>query len=298
MMRIIPKWRIAAALILLTALGTTACDKLGHGDDPTAPGPLPSGSTIIYGALGASDVIGFGSSVPCLPYADCAEGKGYVFVAARTLRGQSFTVNLSSLGLPTATISRAFQELGLRYNHSVLFNIIDSELPFVPREATVYSVFTGANDVNVITAALGGGAGGSNPAAFIDQQVQNFTNDYTTLFNGLRDRSPGVRIILLNVPNVGAMPFLASASPAQRQAAQRASVGMTKNAVNPFATQGARVIDVMCTAQLYQASYLSSDGFHPNDAGYAILANEVVRAITSATYPAPQASCPQMAVVP
>jgi lysophospholipase L1-like esterase len=291
--------RIGAILLLLIALGTTACDKPGQGDDDsTAPSPLPAGSTISYSALGASDVTGVGSSAPCLPFADCPNGKGYVFVAAQMLRTQGFTVNVSNLGIPTATISRAFQELGLRHNHTVVSNIIDNELPFVPGNATMISVFTGANDVNVITAALGGGAGGTNPAGYIDQQVQNFAGDYTTLVNGLRSRAPSARLILLNVPNLGAMPFLASATLAQRQAAQRAAVGMTKNAVNPLVSQGARVIDVMCAAPLYLASSLASDGLHPNDAGYALLANEVVRAIKDGAYPSPQASCPQMTVVP
>ena len=45
-------------------------------------------------------------------------------------------------------------------------------------------------------------------------------------------------------------------------------------------------------------SIYSSDGFHPNDAGYAYIASEVVRAATLASYPAPQSSCAAMTVVP
>ena len=48
----------------------------------------------------------------------------------------------------------------------------------------------------------------------------------------------------------------------------------------------------MCEPRLYQPAQLSSDGFHPNDAGYAILADEVVRATTSSAYPAPKSQVP------
>jgi hypothetical protein len=37
---------------------------------------------------------------------------------------------------------------------------------------------------------------------------------------------------------------------------------------------------------------------HPNDAGYAFISSEVVKAITSSSYPAPQASCAGMTIVP
>jgi hypothetical protein len=35
----------------------------------------------------------------------------------------------------------------------------------------------------------------------------------------------------------------------------------------------------------------------PNDAGYAYMASEVVRAITSSAYPAPQSNCAAMTLV-
>ena len=67
-----------------------------------------------------------------------------------------------------------------------------------------------------------------------------------------------------------------------------------------FHPPGARLghsLHLMCDARLYQPSIYSSDGFHPNDAGYAILAGEVVQAATSSSYPAPQGSCAQTTLV-
>jgi len=54
------------------------------------------------------------------------------------------------------------------------------------------------------------------------------------------------------------------------------------------------VVDLMCDPRLYQASNLSSDGFHPNDAGYSLLGAEIAKAVTSASYPVPKPSCAQM----
>ena len=81
--------------------------------------------------MGASDVTGVGSSVPCLPYTDCPDGRGYAFVAARTLRGQGFTVNVTNLGIPTGVISRASRICGNQLGRTVLGNFINQEAPFV-----------------------------------------------------------------------------------------------------------------------------------------------------------------------
>jgi lysophospholipase L1-like esterase len=288
----------AAALVLAFGIGTTACDKLGLDEkDPTAPSPVTPKTPIRYTAVGASDVVGIGSSLPCLNlFGDCPDGKGYVFVAAKSLRADGFTVTVTNRGIPTATISGTFQQLGARYGHEVVGNLLDGELPFVPRDSTLVTVFAGGNDVNVIMAALGGGAGGSNQTAFIDQEVQNFGIDFATLIDGLRDRiGTSGRIVALNLPNLARLPYRVSAPRQEREAAQRASVGITTS-INAMTARGVRVIDLMCMASLYLPSSLSSDGFHPSDAGYALIAAEVVRAVTAASFPTPSASCPQMSM--
>jgi len=293
-----PKLRIVAALAVLTVLGGAGCDKLGLGDDNPAAPTDPTAQQIQYAALGASDVSGVGSSSLCLFLGDCPDGKGYVFVAAKTLRARGSTVTVTNLGIPTAVISRRFQTLGSQYGHFTAGNFIDAEAPLVPAAATLVTIFAGANDGNVITAALGGGAGGSDPNAYIDQQVRAFGDDYAMLLAAVRSRAASARIVVLNVPNLAGLPSLAGASLAQKQAAQRIAVRMTTTIINPMTTQNVRVIDLMCDPRLYQASNLSSDGFHPNDSGYAILADHVVRAATDTTFTNPQASCPQMALIP
>src|SRR5437764_5502973 len=292
-----PNRRIALGVVVtLLAYLTPACGKMGI-DSPTAPaGPPPPGSTIFYTAVGASDATGHGASVECFPFADCPNGTGYVPVTARELRAQGFAVTLLNLGIPTAVIGRDFETLGSQYNRTIAGNFIDQEMPFVAPNSTIVTVFAGGNEVNTITAALGGGAGGGDPDAFVDAQVRAFSADYATLIRGIRSRAPSARIIVLNLPNLAALPYLLRAPLAQRQAAQRASVGMTTTAINPLIGQQITVIDLMCDPRTSQAANYFSDGFHPNDQGYAFMAAEVVKAITS-QYPAPQASCAALRVV-
>jgi lysophospholipase L1-like esterase len=291
-----PILRIVVATVFM-AFATTACDKLGGGNPNTPTGPLPSGTTVVYTAVGASDTQGIGSSVPCFPFTDCPDGMGYPQIVTRQLKSRGFPVTLFNRGIPTAVIGRDFETLGQQYNRTIVGNFIDQEMPFVPTDSTLVTIFAGGNEVNTITAALGAGAGGGDPAGFIDRQVTAFANDYATLIGGIRDRASGARLIAVNPPNLAGMPFLAGASLAQRQAAQRASVGMAA-AVNALTSQGVTVIDLMCDSRTYLPSTYSSDGLHPSDAGYTFIAGEILSAATTSTYPPPRSSCPQNTVVP
>ena len=286
-------------MCLLCLLSVASCDKFGLGDvkNPVAPGPPSAGSAVIYTAIGASDANGVGSSMPCVPLDHTCSGMGYVQVTARQLTAQGFSVSLTNLGLPTAVIGRDFENLGQQFNRTIIGNFIDQEMPFIPRNTTVVTIFAGGNEVNTITAALGGGVGASDPNGYIDNQVKAFGADYTTLLNGVRDRAGSPRIVILNTPNMAGLPYLSGASAAQRQAAQRASVGMTRTVVNPLVSANTVVVDLMCDSRTYLRSNYSSDGLHPNDAGYAYMAAEVVRAVTSNAYPAPQSNCSAMSLV-
>jgi lysophospholipase L1-like esterase len=286
-------------LVVSVMVMSQGCDKLGLGKSPTEPsGPPTAGSTIVYSAVGASDANGVGSSAPCIPFDECTGGMGYVPVTARSLKTQGFNVTLLNLGIPTAVIGRDFQTLGQQYNRIIAGNFIDQEMAFVQPNATLVTIFAGINEVNVVTAALGGGAGGSDPNGYMDAQVRAFGADYTTLLAGIRTRAGSPRIVVLNVPNPAGLPYLAGTSLAQRQAAQRVAVAMTRTVVNPLLSSSIVVVDLMCDSRSYLPSFYSSDGLHPNDAGYAYIASEVVKAITVTSYPAPQNSCSAMTIVP
>ena len=134
---------------------------------------------------------------------------GYVPVTVRSLKSKNFAVKLMNLGIPTAVIGADFEAIGLQYGRTVLSNFITGEMPFVLTDSTVTTVFAGVNDVITVVSAIGGGAGGGNATAYIDAQIKAFTSDYSTLVAGIRARAPSTRIIVLNVPNVGALPYFA-----------------------------------------------------------------------------------------
>ncbi len=296
MTHVCPKLRIiVCALLLGIWLDTTGCDKLGLSDNsPSSPsGPPAAGSTINYSAIGASDAWGIGSSVPCA--IDCADGTGYVFVTERSLRSRGFTVNLTLLAIPTATLGPDFQILGNQYGHTVIGNLLDYG-PFVTRDATVVTVFAGGNDVEVIMSALGGGAGATNQTAFIDTKVQAFATDYAALLAAVRARSSTARIVVLNLPNFAGIPLHLGDPLPNERAVQRASVGITA-VINALTAQNVLVVDLMCDPRFYQGATYSSDGFHPSDAGYALISSLIVQAITSPSFPKPAASCAQMSLV-
>ena len=66
-------------------------------------------------------------------------------------------------------------------------------MPFVQPNATVVTIFAGINEVNTITAALGGGAGGNDTNGYIDAQVRAFGADYATLHRRHSRRAPDRR---------------------------------------------------------------------------------------------------------
>ena len=284
--------RIALAVL---ALMTTACGGSNSSASPTAP-TAPAGSTTIrYAALGASDANGVGGSVPCLPFTACENGTGYVPVLARLLRG-SREVTLINLGIPAAVLSPTIYDLGRRYGRDIPANFIDRQLPFVPADSTLITVLGGPNDVNAIGDAVSQGAAGQDVKGYLDTQIRAFGSDYDRLMQGLRTRAPNAFIVLINVPNMAALPYSAGYPLTARQVLQYVSVGVTRE-VNRQATGGVVVVDAMCDPQIYTASAFAGDGFHPNDAGYAHLAQRLLSVVNSGSS-STASSCSQMTAVP
>ena len=206
---------------------------------------------------------------------------------------EGFTLDVGA----AVALSRRILNLGMKYGRNDLIaNIADHKVPFILPTSTLITIFAGGNDVNVITGALGGGEGGTDRIGYINTQVAAFGQDFTAALQAIRERVPSARIVVLNLPNMAAMPFLANASRDHRLAAQMLSVGITSTVYNPLTSSGVVVVDLMCDARSYQASTYSGDGFHPTDVGYAWIAAELVAATTTA-YRAPAPSCPSMTSV-
>ena len=270
----------------------------GGGDSatPTAPSPPAPASPIRYTALGASDAVGVGASIVCIPLTQCDNGTGYVPLLAQRLRTNR-EVRLTNIGIPAAVLSPAIQQLAQAHGRDVPANIIDREVPFIPTDTTLLTILAGPNDVNALGDAIQRGAAGStDPRTYIEAQVQAWGADYDRMIRAARSRAPGAFMILLNVPNMAGLPYAAHYTTLQKQGLQAISVGFTRQ-VNRQGGAGIVVLDFMCDPQTYDRSRYSSDGFHPNDAGYAYIADRLLAVVNGATA-SPASSCAQMTLVP
>ena len=258
----------------------------------------PDNGSQVYTAVGASDAIAIGASVSCLPLVDCPSGTGYVQVIARQLSQSGGNLNLLNLGIPGAVLSPRIQQISQSYGPRVDFNFIQRELPFVDRESTVVTIFAGGNDTNVVGRSVSGESDG-DARAYVDAQVALFATEMRTLVDGIRERAPDARIVIANLPNFAGTPFTRSYTSLQRRVLQQISVGFSVDGINPLASrQNVAVVDLLCEERFYLSSSFSSDGFHPNDSGYMIMAEKMLAAIRSTSYPAPSASCGRMSLVP
>jgi lysophospholipase L1-like esterase len=243
----------------------------------------------VYTAIGASDAAGVGSSVVCIPFTACPDGRGYVPTLVRALQAAGRTVTLRNLGIPAQVLSPSIEALGERHGRDIPGNFLDQQLPFVARDSTLVTIFAGGNDANTIGTAIDRGAAGGDVAGYIQQQARSFGADYARLVSGVRDRAPSARVIVVNLPNLALLPYVAGRSASDRRIMQELAVALSREA-NGMASHGAVVVDLMCNARSYDAGSYSSDGFHPNDTGYQYLAGEVHRAVDGDPGP-PPAEC-------
>ena len=286
---------ILAPILVLALLA--GCKKTTEDEGGGGPGPSPQGAR--YTALGASDAIGVGGSVPCLPFTDCPGGTGYVPRVLRWLREDVASTQLTNIGLPGAVLSPDVQDIGNSVGIGINNNFLQHEAPFVPSSTTVVTIFAGGNDANTLATAIDRGAAGSTaPNAYIDAQVAAFADEMRELVSIVRGRAPSARIVVLNLPNFAGVPFAVGRPTRDRQWLQRLSVGFTVQGINTLIGQNVTVVDLLCNPRSYQGSTYSSDGFHPNDAGYAYIGDEVIKALAAGSAPPPAASCPQMTLVP
>lgn len=260
---------------------------------PTTNGPTEA---VFYTAIGASDGIGFGGSAPCFPFADCPNGTGYVQILARQLAANGRSVTLRNLSIPGAVMNRATEDLAESLGRDIPGNFVDQESPFVPANTTHVTIFAGGNDANNIALAAKS-RGGADPNAYVDAQIRQWGTDLEDLVARIRSRAANARIVALNLPNLAASPYLAANPPAERSLMQRVAVGLSDQ-VNALTSRGVLVVDLMCDARLYLPSNYYSDGFHPNDGGYAVFAELALPALRDGSNRAPSTTCAQRTLFP
>jgi lysophospholipase L1-like esterase len=286
---------LLAFLTLAVSVHFTSCTK----ENRSPAGPSPTSDTVIYSAMGASDAIGVGSTVVCVPFdPDCPNGTGYIYLLKRRLQSAGKTVTLLNRGVPGFVLSSAIQSLTRQVGRDdVLGTLIDNEVPFISADSTHVTAFAGANDANAIAQAVRSGLGGSDIRGFIDRQVQQWGTDFNDFTRRTKARAPNARIVVYNVPNLAGLPYVASLTSQERGILQYIAVGLTDR-INASTSQGVLVIDLMCDSRLYVGGNVSSDGFHPSDQGYQLMADLGYPALLNGSAPPPAGSCGQRTLVP
>ncbi|MCC7124750.1 MAG: SGNH/GDSL hydrolase family protein [Acidobacteria bacterium] len=251
--------------------------------------------------LGASDGIGVGGSIVCAPFdLGCENGTGYAQTLRRRLQADGRTVTYNNLSVPGYVLSNAIVELAQRSGRSdTPGTFIDRYTPFIPPTTTVITLFVGGNDANIIGSAVNAGLGGTGSGVrdFVDAQVRQWGNDLGDLIARIRTRAPNARIVAYNLPNLALAPYIASRPVSEKGVMQRIATGLADQ-VNALTSRGVLVVDMMCDARVVQASSFASDGFHPSDAGYALMADIAYSAVANGSAATPQSSCPVRTAVP
>lgn len=288
----------AGVFLVTSFLFVSACTR-----KPETPvGPSPDPNIVVYTAIGASDTIGVGGSVPCVPFdPGCPSGTGYVYLLKRRLQSDGKSVTLNNRGVPGAVLSPTIQQLTQAVGRNdVLSNFIDQAVPFVPTNTTHITVFAGGNDANAIAQATRAGLGGTTPndfRAYIDRQVQQWGVDLEEFIRRVRARAPSARIVAYNLPNLAGLPYVNRASGDERGALQRIALGLSDR-INALAAQNVLVVDLLCDARVYNPANVSSDGFHPSDSGYQLFADLAYAPLNTGSAPAPAPACPQRSLAP
>ncbi len=287
-------------LMLALSLGLAACSTAS---DQVM---LSSPTLTRYTALGASDAVGFNASISCDGPAnqagtrpqrsdplDCPNGTGYVPRLAQALPPPVQLINLGRSGAVLSPRTQALQD-------SIPANLLQDQLPRIPTDSTLITIWVGGNDTNAITlAAVRLAVEGGDPLPFIEQQIRQFAADYQTLLQAIRVRAPQARIGVANLPNFAQIPLGQQQPSSVRQLLATVSVGLSQQAINPLSRQGIPVVDVLCDRRAYRRESFFpgplADGFHPNDQGYANLAQAFLQTLQQPT--PPQTRCPPFSSV-
>ncbi len=286
----------ALTILVTLAASATACSR--GPESPTSPSPGGTGTAVSYTVLGASDGIGYGSSIVCAPFdLGCENGTGYAQTLRRRLTADGSAVSYVNLSVPGAVLSPAIVGLATQIGREVPGNFVERYPPFVPPGTTVVTIFAGGNDANIIGEAVSAGLGGGDVRGFIDNQVRQWGNDFVELVTRVRARAPNARIVAYNLPNLAGAPYLAGRSTIQKSVMQRIATGLADQ-VNAQTSRNVLVVDLMCDPRIVQPSSFSGDGFHPSDAGYALMAELGYPAVVNGTASMPAPSCPSRTLVP
>jgi len=297
------------AALVVSAACFAGCAS-GGGNSVLTPPPKPPPA--FYTAIGASDAVGYGASKPCTtavppdgpadPTCLGTSGTGYVPLLARRLGSG---VTLDDLGYSGAVLGPdilatvnsygfAGSPTVCRPTQNYPTDFLTTELPLVSASSTLVTIFAGGNDTIGLINAVGCGAGGTTLAqqvAYLQVEIGTFRNDLAKLIAGVKSVAPHAKIVIANLPNFSLIPIGLAQSTGTQQGLAYLSTQLDAQVINPLASSGIAVADLLCNPQSYVATNFYSDGFHPNDAGYALFAQQFYAQAAAVSPAPPQTTC-------
>jgi len=307
--------RLYSGLLIASALAAVSLAACS-GSSSTPPTAAKTQTLYVgYTAIGASDAVGYGASVPCanpptIANPTCPGGTGYVPDLVNLFTKAGANVTLNDLGISGAVVGPDILSLVNMYGavgtsdacqprtqgvDAYPADFITNELPNVTGKETLITIFAGGNDTNGIAnaaACLSATESASQVQAFVTNEITAFGSDLFTLVAQVHAKAPSAKIVVANLPNFSQIPVGQAQSAAAQQLLAAISVGIDLDVIdNNAPTYGIPVVDLLCNPQSYVPANFYTDGFHPDDAGYAAFAAAFYAQITATTPAAPSTTC-------
>ena len=227
-----------------------------------------AGPRVNYVALGDSLTYGFGASRICAPAelqpldGPCRDATNFppLFMKFAGYKGAS----LQNLAVNGATLS----------------DVLRNQIPRIAPDATLITLYVGMNDLRILVNASDGATAA---------QIRTFRSDLARAIREIRRRSPRSRLILANVPNAAYLPWFERKFPGSKARLFKLS-NLIDVEINRAAGSEIGVVDLLCDSRSYEPDRLS-DGAHPNDAGYAGIAEKFSKLLATPRPSKPAARC-------
>lgn len=227
----------------------------------------------LYVAIGDSITFGYGTSRNCQAFpatpvdidAFCPDGTSYATRVAKGVRDASIAGHFMDLGINGADVSR----------------ILRDELPLLPADTTLITIYVGTNDSRGVT---------KYP---VETVVEKFKTKYEEMLTAVHKKAPNARVVLINFPNervLGEELMATYHTPPEALPKYEVVSQQLDSFINSHYPQYP-VVDTVCMPDSYNVSMLYRLSVHPNDEGAKLLAKAVLRVIESPDPPAPPKSC-------
>lgn len=236
------------------------------------------GKPILLTALGDSVVAGLHSGFNCvtdmpIPAAACAKGQNFVDDLARMLN---------------TIVPTTYQNLGSAGSRVVTVPLL--QVPRMSPDTTVAVLFVGRTDELQVAQV-------PKPDGY---SLAQFEEDFLYATAAIKLRAPHARLIVATFTNRVYLPNFLPGRLGHFDPVTEPKVARANIAMNRFiAASGYEVVDLRCEPALYDpVMFAFGDEFHPNDAGYAIMAIRFFDVISGRTKGVARPSCPPYTQVP